>query len=73
MLLDILQNYIIIRTRKNYAKVRKNEDNTKEKLVEFVDSGTDIEFNVKIGKDETGGLDKCTIVTAKYIHVARSM
>ena len=39
---------------------------TKEKLVDVVDSGTDIEFNVKIGKDETGGLDKCAIVTAKY-------
>ena len=39
---------------------------TKEKLVDVVDSGTDIEFNVKIGKDETGGIDKCAIVTAKY-------
>ncbi len=27
----------------------------------------DIEFSVKIGKDETGGMDKCAIVTAKYM------
>lgn len=27
----------------------------------------DIEFSVKIGKDETGGMDRCAIVTAKYM------
>lgn len=40
---------------------------TKEKLAEIIDDGTDIEFNVKIGKDEKGGIDKCAIVTAKYM------
>lgn len=39
---------------------------TKEKLADIVDAGNGIEFNVKIGKDETGGIDKCAIVTAKY-------
>lgn len=27
----------------------------------------DIEFSVKIGRDETGGMDKCAIVTARYM------
>ncbi len=40
---------------------------TKEKLAEIIDDGTDIEFSVKIGKDENGGIDKCAIVTAKYM------
>lgn len=40
---------------------------TKEKLAEIIDDNTDIEFSVKIGKDENGGIDKCAIVTAKYL------
>lgn len=39
---------------------------TKEKLAEIIDQNDDIEFSVKIGKDESCGLDKCAIVTAKY-------
>ncbi|NCA92570.1 hypothetical protein EOM82_04885 [bacterium] len=39
---------------------------TKEKLKEMVEDNQDIEFCVKIGKDEKGGIDKCAIVTAKY-------
>lgn len=39
---------------------------TKDRLAEIVENGTNIEFNVKIGKDETGGIDKCAIVTARY-------
>lgn len=38
---------------------------TKEKLAAVINDGSDIEFSVKIGKDE-GGIDKCAIVTAKY-------
>ena len=32
----------------------------------LVDSAEDIEFSVKIGKDETAGMDKCAVITAKY-------
>lgn len=39
---------------------------SKEKLQEVIDDDSDIEFSVKIGKDETGGLEKCAIVTARY-------
>lgn len=39
---------------------------TKEHFAEIIDDGQDIEFSVKIGKDESGGLEKCAIVTAKY-------
>lgn len=40
---------------------------TKERLAAIIDDGTDIEFNVRIGKDENGGINKCAIVTAKYM------
>lgn len=39
---------------------------TKERLAEVIEDNADIEFSVKIGKDEKGGIDKCAIVTAKY-------
>ncbi len=39
----------------------------KERLVSLIDTGQDIEFSVKVGKDESGGLDKCAVVTAKYM------
>ena len=39
---------------------------TKEKIAELIQDGAGIEYNVKIGKDEKGGIDKCAIVTAKY-------
>lgn len=41
---------------------------TKEKIADIVDSDTELEFNVKIGKDEKGGIDKCAIVTARYTY-----
>lgn len=40
---------------------------TKERLVEMIEDDADIEFSVKIGKDEKGGIDRCAIVTAKYM------
>lgn len=51
-----------IETAKNFLSVIE----TKEQFAEFIDDGQDIEFSVKIGADESGGLDKCAIVTAKY-------
>lgn len=36
----------------------------KEKFAELIEQNQDIEFSVKIGKEE--GLEKCAIVTAKY-------
>ena len=39
---------------------------TKEKIVDLIEDGAGIEYSVKIGKDEKGGIDKCAIVTAKY-------
>ncbi len=38
---------------------------SKESLKGIIDNNQDIEFSVKIGKEE-GGIDKCAIVTAKY-------
>lgn len=41
---------------------------TKERLAEIIEDDADIEFSVRIGKDERGGgIDKCAIVTARYI------
>ncbi len=39
---------------------------TNEKIVDLINDGAGIEYSVKIGKDEKGGIDKCAIVTAKY-------
>lgn len=39
---------------------------SKESLKDMIDSNQDIEFSVKIGKDDKGGIEKCAIVTAKY-------
>ena len=39
---------------------------TNEKIVDMINDGAGIEYSVKIGKDEKGGIDKCAIVTAKY-------
>ncbi len=46
---------------------------TKERFADMVDSGAELEFNVKIGKDEKGGIDKCAIVTAKYIYQGKEL
>ena len=32
----------------------------------LIDSADDIEFSVKIGKDETQGMEKCAVISAKY-------
>ena len=41
---------------------------TKERLAEIIEDDTDIEFSVRIGKDEHGdGIEKCAIVTARYM------
>lgn len=37
-----------------------------DQVVSLVENVDDIEFSVKIGKDEKGGLDKCAVVCAKY-------
>ncbi len=39
---------------------------TKERIAEIIEQNQDIEFSVKIGKDEDGGIEKCAVVTAKY-------
>ena len=39
---------------------------TKEHFAELMTSGDTLEFNVKIGKDEKGGIDNCAIVSANY-------
>ncbi|MDR3185759.1 MAG: heat-inducible transcriptional repressor HrcA [Christensenellaceae bacterium] len=38
----------------------------KKSISDIICNDGDIEFSIKIGKDETGGIDKCAIVTAKY-------
>ncbi len=32
----------------------------------LIDTADDIEFSVKIGKDETQGMDRCAVISAKY-------
>ncbi|MFA6866327.1 MAG: heat-inducible transcriptional repressor HrcA [Clostridia bacterium] len=40
---------------------------TKDKITNLIEDNNDIEFSVKIGKNENGdGIEKCAIVTAKY-------
>jgi heat-inducible transcriptional repressor len=41
-------------------------DNKKSVAELICDDATDIEFSLKIGKSETGGIDKCAVVSAKY-------
>jgi len=48
---------------KNFLSVIDN----KASIADLIGQSNDIEFMVKIGKDETGGLDNCAIVTAKYM------
>jgi len=38
----------------------------KERLGGLVAGDKEVDFSVKIGKDEAGGIEKCAIVTAKY-------
>jgi Transcriptional regulator of heat shock gene len=37
-----------------------------KQVASLVDNVDDIEFSVKVGRDESGGLEKCAVVTAKY-------
>ncbi len=46
---------------------------TKSQLADFIEDGAELEFNVKIGKDEKGGIDKCAIVTAKYSYNGKEL
>ena len=46
---------------------------TKEKITQIVDGDAEMEFNVKIGKDEKGGIDKCAIVTAKCMYKGKEI
>lgn len=56
-------------TTKNFLEIIE----TKEKMADIVESGTDFDFNIKIGKDENGGIDKCAIVTAKYMYKGKEI
>jgi heat-inducible transcriptional repressor len=38
----------------------------KNAMAELFDTGSGIEFSLRIGKDETKGMDKCAIVSAQY-------
>ena len=38
----------------------------KSRVGALIDSADDIEFSVKIGKDETQGMEKCAVISAKY-------
>ena len=50
-----------INTAKDFLEVIDEESNI-HKIITPVDNN--VEFNVKIGKDENGGIEKCAIVTA---------
>ncbi len=39
---------------------------SKERIADIINNDNNIEFSVKIGKDESGGIEKCAVVTAKY-------
>lgn len=38
----------------------------KSLVAALIDTTDDIEFNVRIGKDETQGMEKCAVISAKY-------
>ena len=52
-----------LQSAKNFLSVIDN----KAMVAELVDDAEDIEFSVKIGKDETAGMEKCAVITAKYL------
>lgn len=58
-----------VNTTKNFLEII----DTKEKIAQIVDGNAEMEFNVKIGKDENGGIDKCAIVTAKYSYKGKEI
>ena len=52
-----------IDTARSFLRLMDGRDSMKA----LIDDDTEIEFSVKVGKDEDGtGLDKCAVVTAKY-------
>ncbi len=53
-----------LESAKNFLSVLNNKHSVAEIIGE---SQGDIEFSIKIGRDETGGMDECAIVTAKYM------
>lgn len=52
-----------LESARNFLSIIDNKNEIMELLSE--ESG-DIEFSIKIGKEETKGIDKCAIVSAKY-------
>ncbi|MFI3229256.1 MAG: heat-inducible transcriptional repressor HrcA [Bacillota bacterium] len=53
-----------LESAKNFLTVLNDKNSVADIIGE---SQGDIEFSIKIGRDETGGMDKCAIVTAKYM------
>ena len=51
-----------LQSAKNFLSVIDN----KSMVAQLVEDAEDIEFSVKIGKDETAGMEKCAVITAKY-------
>ena len=52
-----------MQSAKNFLSIIDNKSMVAS-LIEDVD---DIEFSVKIGRDETAGIEKCAVITAKYL------
>ena len=50
-----------LQSAKNFLTIIDN----KTAIADLIED-SDIEFNVKIGREETGGIDRCAIITAKY-------
>ncbi len=51
-----------LESAKNFLSVIDN----KSMVAALVEDADDIEFSVKIGRDETAGMEKCAVITAKY-------
>lgn len=52
-----------LESAKNFLSVIDN----KSMVAELIEDAEDIEFSVKIGRDETAGMEKCAVITAKYL------
>lgn len=52
-----------LQSAKNFLSVIDN----KSMVAELIEDCDDIEFSVKIGRDETAGMEKCAVITAKYL------
>ncbi|MBR2349657.1 MAG: heat-inducible transcription repressor HrcA [Clostridia bacterium] len=52
-----------IQSAKNFLSIIDN----KSMVVDLIDDVDDIEFSVKIGRDENAGIEKCAVITAKYL------